>query len=69
MFPGAQRLNRGNYVMSQLVHACRANDVTDLIVIHEHRGEPSKCVCGWVCVCMMCETNTLNHTHYPQMVF
>lgn len=42
MFPNAQRLNRGNYVMSQLVHACRANDVTDLIIIHEHRGEPSK---------------------------
>lgn len=58
MFPNAQRLNRGNYVMSQLVHACRVNDVTDLIIIHEHRGEPSECVCvggrgetqcvGWV---------------------
>ena len=42
MFPNAQRLNRGNYVMSQLVHACKANDVTDLIIIHEHRGEPSE---------------------------
>ena len=26
--------------MSQLVQACRANDVTDLIIAHEHRGEP-----------------------------
>lgn len=40
MFPNAQRLNRGNYVMSQLVQSCIANDVTDLIIIHEHRGDP-----------------------------
>ena len=40
IFPNSQRLNRGNYVMSQLVQACRANDVTDLIIAHEHRGEP-----------------------------
>lgn len=42
MLPNSQRLNRGNYVMGQLVQACRANDVTDLIIIHEHRGEPSE---------------------------
>jgi U3 small nucleolar ribonucleoprotein protein IMP4 len=42
IFPNSQRLNRGNYVMSQLVQACRANDVTDLIIAHEHRGEPGK---------------------------
>ncbi|XP_031573371.1 U3 small nucleolar ribonucleoprotein protein IMP4-like [Actinia tenebrosa] len=40
IFPNSQRLNRGNYVMSQLVQACKANDVTDLIIVHEHRGEP-----------------------------
>lgn len=40
IFPNAQRLNRGNYVMAQLVEACRANDITDLIIVHEHRGEP-----------------------------
>ena len=40
IFPNAQRLNRGNYVMSQLVQACTANDITDLIIIHEHRGDP-----------------------------
>ena len=57
LIPNAQRMNRGNYVISQLVHACRANNITDLIIIHEHRGEPSKCVCVWVggwvgtCVC------------------
>lgn len=40
IFPNAQRMNRGNYEMKQLMHACRANDVTDFIVVHEHRGVP-----------------------------
>lgn len=26
--------------MTQLVQACRANNVTDLIIVHEHRGDP-----------------------------
>lgn len=26
--------------MKELAEACRANDVTDLIVVHEHRGNP-----------------------------
>ena len=42
MLPNSQRLNRGNYVMSQLVQACRANDVTDLLIVHEHRGKPGE---------------------------
>ncbi len=40
MFPGAQRMNRGGHVLSELVAACRANEATDLIVLHEHRGQP-----------------------------
>ncbi|XP_065912679.1 U3 small nucleolar ribonucleoprotein protein IMP4-like [Dysidea avara] len=40
MFPNCQRMNRGNYVITQLVHACTANGITDLIIVHEHRGEP-----------------------------
>lgn len=32
IFPNAQRMNRGNYEMKQLIHACRANDVTDFII-------------------------------------
>ncbi|KAL5515036.1 hypothetical protein EMCRGX_G000149 [Ephydatia muelleri] len=40
IFPNAQRLNRGNFVMTQLVQACRSNNVTDLIIVHEHRGDP-----------------------------
>lgn len=40
IFPNAQRMNRGNYEVKQLMHACKANDVTDFIVVHEHRGVP-----------------------------
>lgn len=40
LIPNSQRLNRGNHEMKALISACRANDVTDFIVLHEHRGEP-----------------------------
>ncbi|CEO98505.1 Brix domain-containing protein [Plasmodiophora brassicae] len=40
MFPNAQRINRGATVVKELVDACRSNDVTDLVIVHEHRGEP-----------------------------
>ncbi|KAF9006482.1 anticodon-binding protein [Cyathus striatus] len=40
VFPNSTRINRGNYVVKELADACRANDVTDLIVLHEHRGVP-----------------------------
>lgn len=40
IFPAAQRLNRGNLVMDDLVSACRANAVSDIVVVHEHRGQP-----------------------------
>ncbi|KAM0753318.1 Brix-domain-containing protein [Meredithblackwellia eburnea MCA 4105] len=38
--PNSTRINRGNYVMKELADACRANGITDLIVLHEHRGVP-----------------------------
>jgi len=40
ILPNSQRLNRGSYVLPQLVSACKANNVTDLIILHEHRGVP-----------------------------
>lgn len=40
VFPNSHRINRGNYVVKELADACRANDVTDLVVLHEHRGIP-----------------------------
>lgn len=44
IFPNSQRMNRGNYEMKQLIHACRANDVTDFIIVHEHRGIPDSII-------------------------
>lgn len=49
LFPNSQRINRGNYDSKQLMQACRSNEVTDFIVVHETR-----CVC--VCACMSMET-------------
>ncbi|KAJ7591181.1 Brix-domain-containing protein [Mycena floridula] len=40
VFPNSHRINRGNYVVKELAEACRANDVTDLIMLHEHRWHP-----------------------------
>ncbi|KAI0729386.1 Brix-domain-containing protein [Fomitopsis betulina] len=40
VFPNSHRVNRGNYVVKELVEACRANEVTDLVILHEHRGTP-----------------------------
>lgn len=42
MFPNSHRINRGNYVVKELAEACRANDVTDLVILHEHRGVPGQ---------------------------
>mmetsp|Transcript_28512 Transcript_28512/g.93159 ORF Transcript_28512/g.93159 Transcript_28512/m.93159 type:complete len:296 (-) Transcript_28512:87-974(-) len=40
VFPNAQRVNRGGQVVGELVEQCRTHDFTDLIMVHEHRGEP-----------------------------
>jgi len=40
IFPNSQRINRGNYVIKDVVNACKSNEVTDLIILHEHRGQP-----------------------------
>ena len=39
-FPDSHRINRGNTVTSELVEMCRQNDYTELVIVHEHRGEP-----------------------------
>jgi len=44
IFPNSQRINRGKYEMKKLVEACRSNDVTDFIVLHETRGVPDALV-------------------------
>jgi U3 small nucleolar ribonucleoprotein protein IMP4 len=40
IFPGSDRLNRGGTVLPDLVDLCRRRGATDLVIAHEHRGEP-----------------------------
>ncbi|KAL5232492.1 hypothetical protein ABZP36_031268 [Zizania latifolia] len=40
VFPNSQRMNRGGQVISEIVESCRSHDITDLILVHEHRGKP-----------------------------
>lgn len=40
VFPGSDRMNRGNTVLKDLLHFCIAQNMTDLIVVHETRGVP-----------------------------
>eukprot|EP00932_Pfiesteria_piscicida_P006629 SRR837773.1658.p1 GENE.SRR837773.1658~~SRR837773.1658.p1 ORF type:complete len:251 (-),score=33.58 SRR837773.1658:111-782(-) len=40
LFPGAQRMNRGAYIVKDLLQLARSHDMTDVIIVHEHRGEP-----------------------------
>ncbi|KAG7194404.1 snoRNA-binding rRNA-processing protein imp4 [Scheffersomyces spartinae] len=41
MFPNSIKLNRGNYVIPDLVASCARTSITDLVVVHEHRGVPT----------------------------
>ncbi|XVE69513.1 hypothetical protein DITRI_Ditri09bG0158000 [Diplodiscus trichospermus] len=40
VFPNAERMNRGNQVISEIIESCRAHEFTDVILVHEHRGVP-----------------------------
>jgi U3 small nucleolar ribonucleoprotein protein IMP4 len=40
VFPNSIRLNRGAYVVKDLAKVCAARNMTDLIIVHEHRGVP-----------------------------
>ncbi|XP_065509404.1 U3 small nucleolar ribonucleoprotein protein IMP4 [Caloenas nicobarica] len=40
LIPGARRMNRGRADLGALVGACRAAGVTDLLLLHETRGDP-----------------------------
>ncbi|KAF7459276.1 Brix domain containing protein [Cryptosporidium felis] len=38
--PNSFRVNRGGYILKNFSDLCRSNGATDLIIVHEHRGEP-----------------------------
>lgn len=42
ILPNAYRENRGSKHIDEIVSICRANEVTDLVIVHETRGEPGK---------------------------
>ena len=54
VFPNSQRINRGNTVIKEIVDVGRKSEFTDIILVHEHRGEPGvlSCVRAYVCVCV-----------------
>lgn len=39
--PGAVRLNRGNLVLPNLVGSAKTAGLTDIVLLHEHRGTPT----------------------------
>ncbi|KAJ6256585.1 U3 small nucleolar ribonucleoprotein [Drechslerella dactyloides] len=41
LFPTSIRLNRGNTVLPQLASSCLATSMSDLLLLHEHRGVPT----------------------------
>jgi len=41
MFPTGIRLNRGNLVLPELVRSCQAERLSDVVLLHEHRGTPT----------------------------
>ena len=41
--PNSQRINRGGMILNELVETCRSHAFTDIVVLHEHRGEPGRC--------------------------
>ena len=40
LIPNSKRMNRGNTVIKDLVQLCHDHSFTDLIIVHEHKGEP-----------------------------
>lgn len=40
VIPNSQRINRGNTVVKELISSCRSAGVSDVLIVHEHRGEP-----------------------------
>ena len=44
LIPNSERVLRGGYKLPEMVQACRSNNITDLVVVHETRGVPDALV-------------------------
>lgn len=40
VLPNASKLNRGNHSTREMMEACKTNQISDLIIVNEHRGVP-----------------------------
>lgn len=40
LFPNSVRINRGTHSVTELAEVCKAHQATDLILVHETRGQP-----------------------------
>jgi U3 small nucleolar ribonucleoprotein protein IMP4 len=40
VMPNSTRINRGTHVIDDIAKACRTKEFTDLVILHEHRGQP-----------------------------
>jgi U3 small nucleolar ribonucleoprotein protein IMP4 len=40
IFPNSVRINRGNHLLTELTETCKTHQATDLILVHETRGQP-----------------------------
>lgn len=38
VIPNSERLNRGSYILKDLVNFCKQKSVSDIILLYEHRG-------------------------------
>jgi hypothetical protein len=41
LMPTAIRLNRGNTILPELVRSCNSRGLSDVVLLHEHRGTPT----------------------------
>lgn len=41
LLPTSVRLNRGNLILPDLVQSCKSNALSDVVLLHEHRGNPT----------------------------
>jgi len=40
VLPNSTRINRGTHVIENIAKLCRTKEFTDLVILHEHRGQP-----------------------------
>ncbi|CDJ42781.1 U3 small nucleolar ribonucleoprotein protein, putative [Eimeria tenella] len=44
LLPNCRRINRGTIVLDELLQLCRSSGITDLLLVHEHRGQPTRLI-------------------------